>query len=249
MADLLPPELIRFLFLRHKPKKALDFDPGGDAIPGLFDEFDRLAAAVDGRPVRGELPADYERIFRLSLVDADADVAAEAARFRPPFRHLTMLAQVPGVDLAARMAAEKGAPLDEAELAILEERAGVARAWLDGWAPDRYQVSVRDDLPEEVAALSEVQRLFLSDLADGVLEEHPGSGDAWQDLIYRIGQARGVSSRDAFAAVYSAFLGRTNGPRAGWLLASLDESRVVERLRAAAAGAASAAGASEGAGA
>jgi hypothetical protein len=31
-----------------------------------------------------------------------------------------------------------------------------------------------------------------------------------------------------------AFLGRTNGPRAGWLLASLDLGFVVERFRAAA---------------
>ncbi len=76
MADLLPPELIRFLFLRHKPKKALDFDPGGDAIPGLFDEFDRLAAATAGQPFRGELPADHERIFRLSLVDPGGGHAA-----------------------------------------------------------------------------------------------------------------------------------------------------------------------------
>ena len=206
MADLLPPELIRFLFLRHKPKKALDFDPGGDAVPGLFDEFDRLAAAVDGRPVRGELPADYERIFRLSLVDPDADVAREAARFRPPFRHLTMLVQVPGVDLEERMTAEKGEPLDETERAILAERARVARTWLDGWAPERYQVSVREELPDEAAELNEVQGLFLTDLAAGVADEHPDSGDAWQDLIYRSGQARGVSSRDAFAAVYAAFL-------------------------------------------
>jgi lysyl-tRNA synthetase class 1 len=249
MADLLPPELIRFLFLRHKPRKALDFDPGGDAIPGLFDEFDRLAAAVDGRPVRGELPADHERIFRLSLVDPDADVAVEAARFRPPFRHLTMLAQVPGVDLEARMAAEKGAPLDEAELAILAQRVEVAQAWLDGWAPDRYRVSVREELPPEAGELSEVQGLFLADLATAVGQEHPAAGDAWQDLIYRVGQGRGVSSRDAFAAVYSAFLGRSNGPRAGWLLASLDESFVVERLNAAAAAVPSAAAAEEGEGA
>ena len=249
MADLLPPELIRFLFLRHKPKRALDFDPGGDAIPGLFDEFDRLAAAVDGRPVRGELPADYERIFRLSLVDADADVAAEAARFRPPFRHLTMLVQVPGVDLEARMAAEKGQPLDEVESAILRQRVDVARTWLDGWAPDRYRVSVRAELPAEAADLTEVQALFLADLARGVGEEHLDSGDAWQDLIYRSGQARGVSSRDAFAAVYSAFLGRTSGPRAGWLLASLEEPFVVERLEAAVAAAGAAGSATEGDGA
>ncbi len=110
----------------------------------------------------------------------------------------------------------------------------VARAWLDGWAPERYQVSVRDDLPAEAAELSEVQGLFLADLAAGAATEQPAGGDAWQDLIYRSGQGRGVSSRDAFAAVYAAFLGRSNGPRAGWLLASLDLAFVVERLRAAA---------------
>jgi lysyl-tRNA synthetase class 1 len=235
MADLLPPELLRFLFLRHKPRRALEFDPEGDAIPGLFDEFDRVAAAAAGLPVRGELPADPERIFRASLVDAEADAAVEAARFRPAFRHLALLVQVPGVDLEARVAAEKGAPLDDAERAILDERARVARTWLDGFAPDRYRVSVRDDLPAEVGGLTEAQSLFMADLAAGAESEGPTSGDAWQDLIYRVSQVRGVSSRDAFGAVYAAFLGRDNGPRAGWLLASLALSSVVERLRAAAA--------------
>ncbi len=241
MADLLPPELIRFLFLRHKPRRALDFDPEGDAIPGLFDEFDRVAAAAAGREVRGELPPDPERIFRASLVDADADVAAAAARFRPAFRHLTLLVQVPGVDLEGRVAAEKGEPLDDAERAILAERASVAQAWLDGFAPDRYRVAVREDLPAEAGDLTEVQGLYLGDLADGAEAERPAAGDAWQDLIYRCGQRRGVSSRDAFEAVYAAFLGRTNGPRAGWLLASLEPGFVTQRLRQAAEEAAAAA--------
>ena len=38
----------------------------------------------------------------------------------------------------------------------------------------------------------------------------------------------------AFEAIYLAFLGRPNGPRAGWLLASLDRAFVLERLREAA---------------
>ena len=101
--------------------------------------------------------------------------------------------------------------------------------------------------PAEVAELTEVQALFLAELADGAEAEHPVGGDAWQDLIYRSGQARGVSSRDAFAAVYSALLGRPNGPRAGWLLASLEESFVVERLREASQAATAVAGAGEGA--
>ncbi len=234
MADLLPAELLRFLFLRHKPRRALEFDPEGDAIPGLFDEFDRVAAAAAGRPVRGELPPDPERIFQASLVDAGADLATEAARFRPAFRHLALLVQVAGVDLDARVAAEKGEPLSDAERAIVDQRAAVARAWLDGFAPERYRVAVREDLPAEVTGLTEVQSLFLADLADGAEAEHPSGGDAWQDLIYRCGQRRGVSSRDTFAAVYAAFLGRDNGPRAGWLLASLDAGFVAQRLRQAA---------------
>jgi lysyl-tRNA synthetase class 1 len=242
MADLLPAELIRFLFLRHRPRRALDFDPEGDAIPGLFDEFDRVAAATAGKPVRGELPPDPERIFWASLVDPEADPVTEAARFRPAFRHLTLLVQVPGVDLPARLAAEKGAPLDDDELAILDERAAVARAWLAGFAPERYRVAVRDDLPvDALADLSEAQLLFLADVARGAREEQPSGGDAWQDLIYRAGQRRGVSSRDAFAAVYAAFLGRPNGPRAGWLLASLADDFVIARLEAAAGSATGAA--------
>ena len=43
--------------------------------------------------------------------------------------------------------------------------------------------------------------------------------------------ARGLDGRRAFSALYLAFLGRPNGPRAGWLLAGLEPAFVVRRLR------------------
>jgi lysyl-tRNA synthetase class 1 len=246
MAEVLPGELLRFLFLRHKPRKAIEFDPAGDTIPGLFDEFDRIAAAVAGRPTRGELPPDPERIFRMSLLDADADPAAEAQRFRPAFRHLALLVQVPGVELEARMAAEKGSPLDEVEQRILAERTAIAKAWLETFAPDRYRVEVQQDgVPAGAGTLSADQRRFLAELATAAEREQPASGDAWQDLIFRVAQAGGLPSGSAFTALYQAFLGRENGPRAGWLLASLDHAFVVGRLRAASAVPASGAAADE----
>ena len=65
IVDVVPPEQVRLLFLRPRPNQAIEFDPEGtDAIPRLFDEFDRLAAATAGREVKGELPAGYEAIFR-----------------------------------------------------------------------------------------------------------------------------------------------------------------------------------------
>ncbi len=97
IAEVVPPEQLRFLFLRPRPNQAIEFDPDGtDAIPRLFDEFDRFAAATAGREVKGELPPGYEATFRYSLLDPAADVAAEAAAFRPAFAHLALLRPDPG---------------------------------------------------------------------------------------------------------------------------------------------------------
>jgi lysyl-tRNA synthetase class 1 len=235
MTEVVPAEQLRLLFLRPRPNQAIEFDPEGtDAIPRLFDEFDRLGAATAGREVKGELPAGYEAVFRYSLFDPAADVAAEAAAFRPDFGHLALLVQVPGVDVAARVEAEKGSPLDARERAILDERLGAARAWLETYAPERARIAVQDALPGTAVALGEDQRMFLGALALAAGRATPASGDDWQARIFEIANEAALPAGRAFGAIYVAFLGRTNGPRAGWLLASLDPAFVVRRLREAA---------------
>jgi lysyl-tRNA synthetase class 1 len=238
IVEVIPPEQLRFFFLRPKPNHAVDFDPHGtDAVPRLFDEFDKFAAATAGKEVRGEIAPGYEGTFRYSLLDREADVHEEAAQFRPAFSHLALLAQIPNVDIRARVEAEKGGPLNAREEAILDERIRAARAWLDGYAPERAIVAVRADLPADaVAALDDEQRAYLGRLGDAAAAGADlGSGEAWQDLIFSVAGAAGLPNGRAFAALYAAFLGRTNGPRAGWLLASLDRAFVVDRLHAAAA--------------
>jgi lysyl-tRNA synthetase, class I len=234
IAEVLPPELLRFLFLRPRPSQVIDFDPEGDTIPRLFDEFDRIAEATAGHEVKGELPADYDRLLGYSLLGS-AEVAVAAASFRPAFAHLAMLLQIPGVDIPTRMAAEKGAPLTELESRILAERTASARAWLESYAPERARLAVRHDaVPEEVAGLDPAQRSYLAALAGAAEAEKPGSGDAWQALIFRVAAEAELPPGRAFGSLYAAFLGRSNGPRAGWLLASLESGFVVGRLRAAA---------------
>jgi lysyl-tRNA synthetase class 1 len=236
IVEVVPPEQLRLLFLRPRPNQAIEFDPDGtDAIPRVFDEFDRLAGAAAGHEVKGELPADAERIFRYALLDPAADVAAEAARYRPAFAHLALLEQIPGVDLAARVAAEKGSALSVDERRILEERRTAVRGWLDSYAPERARIEIRrEGLPPEAAALGEDQRVWLGALARAVGDAPPSSGDAWQALIFQVAAEAALPAGRAFGALYMTFLGRTNGPRAGWLLASLEPGFVVARLRAAA---------------
>ena len=237
IAEVIPPEQLRLLFIRPRPNQAIEFDPDGtDAIPRLFDEFDRLAAATAGREVRGELPSGYESVFRYSLLSPDADVAAEAAAFRPAFAHLALLVQIPGVDVAAQVAAEKGSPLMAREIEVLDERVVAARAWLEEYAPEPTRITVRrDGLPPEAAELTTEQRSYLATLAERAAADRPASGDAWQNLIFTVASELNVPPKAAFGALYAAFLGRPNGPRAGWLLASLDGEFVRRRLEDAAA--------------
>ena len=231
MAEVIPPEQLRFLFLRPKPNHAIDFDPDGtDQIPRLFDEFDKFAAATAGREVKGDLPPGHAATFRYSLLDPAADVASEAGAFRPAFSHLALLAQVPGVDIGQRAEAEKGEPLTAGEQALLKERTTAARGWLDAYAPERARVAVHEEaVPPEAAELDVAQRRFLAELSVRARADAPASGDDWQTLIFEVARGVDLPSRHAFEAIYRAFLGRVNGPRAGWLLASLEPAFAVRR--------------------
>ena len=235
MADLLPPEILRFLFLRYRPNHAINFDPSGDTVPRLFDEFDRCADAVAGRPVRGELPPNVDRIFALSLADDRLDPFTAAALFRPAFAHLALLLQVPGPAIEERITAEKGADLTADELAILRQRVAAARVWLEDFAPDSARLSVAYDAPPPaIAELDAAQRDFLASLEEAATTAAPSSGEAWQSLVFEVARERELPASQAFGALYRAFLGRANGPRAGWLLASLPLDFALERMQVAA---------------
>jgi lysyl-tRNA synthetase class 1 len=252
IAEVIPPEQLRFLFIRPRPTQAIEFDPDGtDAIPRLFDEFDRLGAAVAGRDVKGELPSGFDAVFRYSLLDPNADLDIEAARFRFPFSHLATLIQIPGVDVLEAATTEKEGELDDVEKAMLEIRIRSARSWLDTYAPDDAKILVQTELPEAAATLDEVDRTFLAALADrltgvtGLAGSATGltgpaatvpDGEAWQAAIFETATSVGLKPGRAFRGLYLAFLGRPNGPRAGWLLAKLEPDFVVARLREAAAG-------------
>lgn len=245
ISESIPPEVLRFLFLRPRPNHAIDFDPAGsDAIPRLHDEYDRISAATAGKTVRGELPPDHERLqFFSQIADSTAEAAkGVAAAWRPAFGQLSLLLQLPGVNVVERAAAEKGSPLTAAESAELNERIAAVTTWLRDYAPDEARIAVRPELPTDaVAALSAEERAWLGALAPQIEAAIAadaaalGSGDAWQALIFSAAKEAGLQPVRAFASLYAAFLGRTNGPRAGWLLAAIDRTLILTRLRDAAA--------------
>ncbi len=223
-ADLIRPDLARFAIVRPHYRQHVNFDPGGETIPTLYDEFDRAAAAFFGR----EHDPDLARTFYYSILGpAAGDV------FRLRFAHLVHLSQMPSVDLPAAVEREKGEPLTEADRQELAVRLADAQRWLETHAPPSHRLEVQATLPEAAARLSDAQRRFLADLVP--LVERAESGEALHAAIHALKGEHSLAPKAAFGAIYLAFLGKESGPQAGWFLAALDRGFVVRRLREAAA--------------
>lgn len=232
LAALLRPELARFLIVRPLYRQQINFDPGGETIPTLYDDYDRAAAAYFGEaradsPAESETIRDYARTFYYSRTDGEQPHA-----YRMRFSKVAYLIQMPKVDLARSAADDKGAPLTDADREELEARAADARRWLQRHAPASYRFEVQPSLPP--VALTAPQRQFLGRLAER-LADGSLDGDALQAAIHTLKNEMALPPKEAFGAVYQVFLGKESGPQAGWLLASLDRTFVVTRLREAAA--------------
>ena len=52
----------------------------------------------------------------------------------------------------------------------------------------------------------------------------------WHNRIYEVSKEANVKPGFIFKAIYVAILGQESGPRAGWLLASLDQDFVRNRF-------------------
>lgn len=228
LLKILRPELARFLIVRPHYRQQINFDPAGETIPNLYDEYDRAAAAYFGQaeaqsPAQAELVRDHSRTFYYSRTSGE-----QPRCFRMRFAKVATLMQMSTVDVFDVAAEEKGAPLTPEDRTELQQRMEDARRWLASYAPDHYKFQVKPSMPAVV--LSPAQREFLGRIAS-IVAERQWTGEELHNRIHNLKAEMGISSKEAFSAIYLAFLGKDSGPQAGWFLASLDRAFVLTRLR------------------
>jgi lysyl-tRNA synthetase, class I len=226
IVSIYPPELTRFLMLRTHPKRHIDFDPAGDTLPALLDEYDRCAEDYLRDP-----ESDLAKVWRLSQVSPEP---APPPRFRVRFQLAANWIQIPSIAPEKEAEKDKGGPLDREELRDLHVRLELARQWLARWAPDKARFSVTPSLPAAAAELSGAQRVFLAKARDvvGVIKDAETMKTRLYDIAKEVGLVKpnGGVAQEAFAAVYIALLGRPDGPRAAWLIVALDPEMVRARF-------------------
>lgn len=109
----------------------------------------------------------------------------------------------------------------------MEKWAGFARIWVDRYASESEKFNVQKEIPKTVNTLSDKQKEFLIIISKEI--DNHLDPENLQKYLYDIGKDLHLSSKDTFAAIYISFIGKDHGPKAGWLLLSLDKNFVKQR--------------------
>lgn len=220
--DFLPANILKFLFVRTRAKRAIDFTPEGETIPILYDEYDRMAALYKQDP-----EADLARSFYYTEIDLTKDFSEYLLRFSK----IAYLLQMPKTDIFEYAKLEKGSDLTEVEKQEIKNRVEIAKVWLEKFAPESYKFTILETLPEAVKSISDAQKQYLNKVAEKIDSKDSWTGEELHAEIHNIKNEMEISPRDAFSAIYLSFLGKESGPQAGWLLASVDRNFVINRLK------------------
>ena len=220
--ELLEPEVVRYFFAKD-PKRARDFSI--ERLDQLVDEFDRFERLYFG-DVEGEETERHraERAYPFVVDDPDPD------RVRIPYTFAAVLGMTDDPALRETMARRSGhipenADGDAVEAALA--RVEKARAWAVR-TDNEYNYRLAESLPD--VDLDDATRAALADLADFIEAESPDE-ETLQGEIYETARRHDVDVGDFFTAGYRLFLDEEQGPRLGPLLAALETTFVLDRLR------------------
>ncbi len=222
--QIVPPELSRFLFVKTNFREAIEFNPFGTmAIPDLFDEYDRCWEAYD----KGG-DEKLARTYELSQINKVPE--KEKGFFAPRFRDIAnYLSQGFSLDeMVGKLNEIKKGKIDDSEMGIIEERVKYAKIWLEKYAPDEFRFEMTEKVPEEAKKLTEDQKKYLKGVIKLFNEEE--TAESLQISLYELSKQLDIPTKDAFAAIYTIFIGKTHGPRAGMLLSKFGKEKVIERI-------------------
>lgn len=237
-ASILPPDILRFLLVRTPIERSIDFNPFGDTIPNLVDDYDRCLTAYfdklenkvpEGK--QGEVLEDFARIAELSQVRP----LPTTRMYLPRFRTIVNLLKT-RADILEFFEKQKGSSLNGYEKELLEERIIYAEGYLKTYAEDSDKIELLESLPDGLA-LTQSQKTFLKLLKTelGNLDTCLPAGTAEdrekiQDIVFTILKDNNLQAKEVFKAFYQILIGKEFGPKAADIILEFGVKIVISRI-------------------
>ncbi|MCS7202706.1 MAG: lysine--tRNA ligase [Dictyoglomus sp.] len=223
---ILPPSWVRYLILRYKPDKHIDFDPVNGYIL-LAEDYERLEKIYFGLEGTPEERKELARVFEISQVK---DIPKEPGP-QVPLRHIITLAQISlgNEELLKEMLIRSGYEKELNKFSEILKRVDYVRNWLENYAPSHVKFKLQEDLPQITKTFLPKEKDFLKALAEKIRDKN-WEGEELQNFIYQLSQEFNIPGKRAFQLIYLSFLNQDSGPRAGYFLVSLPKDFVIRRL-------------------
>ena len=205
IVELVPPKIFRLALLGKDINQQINFDPEGDTIPVLYDQYDKLLLHY-----QSGVKDDYARLLQY----VHPGRVVPAIHNPPRFSEVAFVVQMPHLDLYKEF--------PSADRAELDERARYAKHWLEAYAPEKFVFKLQESLPDVAKNLPDSAKAALKGLHDLIAAQ--GTMPAGEELHAELHKTK------EFKAIYLAFLGKESGPKAGWFLSVLDRDFVLRRL-------------------
>lgn len=205
IVELVPPKIFRLALYGKDINQQIDFDPEGDTVPVLYDQYDKLAEGY-----KTTKDDDYARLFM--YIHADRKIPSFAGEL-PRFGQVAFVVQMPHMDLDQEFPA--------ADKTELHERAEYAKRWLGKYASEKFVFKLQESLPEAAKSLSDEQKAKLKEFGVFLVAKPDAAADDMHAKLHEL---------KAFKEIYIVFLAKESGPKAGWFLAALPRDFVLTRL-------------------
>lgn len=226
VSDILPPEVFRFMQVRTPVSTHLDFNPFGDTIPNLFDDYDRLMNSYFlkiekklPKEKAGEVAGDFARIIELSEVKP----LPKSRIFLPRFRTIVNLLKNKK-DSFDFFENQKGSLLSLEEKKLVEERIKYAKIYIDSYIEEKITSQQKLFVPNEK------QREFSLQLINQLELAKKERKTEFQSCIFNAIKESDIKSKDAFIVFYQSLTGNSFGPKAGDLINQLGIDKTVELI-------------------
>ncbi|NET02766.1 MAG: lysine--tRNA ligase [Sphaerospermopsis sp. SIO1G1] len=225
IANLLPPELLRFLMLRTQPKTVINFSPNYDTITRLFRDYDTLINKYQDN--NSELNEELMSLFYAQLGD-------EIKPFQPfDYSTLISLLQIPRLNIQDEVVQRTANSLTEYDQFIVNQRINSAQKWLQDYADEEEKlVLYLEQVPEKANTLTPEQINYVQKLAENLENAANWEAEELQTVIFSTTKELQIPPANAFKALYLSFLNKERGPKAGGLFSYLEKSFVISRLQA-----------------
>ncbi|MBI2195848.1 MAG: lysine--tRNA ligase [Candidatus Levybacteria bacterium] len=200
LLEVLSAQIARFLMIKTPPNQAVEFNPHQTLIIPKLYDDYQKAAA--------EKEGDFARALELSQIGEVEKIPSVR------FSVLAQWVQMPNTE-------------EEIKKAGAQKWAKYAKVWVEKYAPEEEKFEVQKKLPSQVDSLSSDQKKYLAALAEKLDVKN---AEDFQTEIYELSKQLGIPSKDAFASIYICLLGKDHGPKAAWLILSLDKEFVKKRF-------------------